>query len=121
MTKKKAAWAALKWSVWARFDYWASLCYPSDSIPAAKELDRQLWRLLEGVCGTKIPQTSSLETSSWDCVLPVDLPGRESLTFPAWVVRQPVKRGGMGGRSHAETCRVAFYRNCRSLGPGLKP
>ena len=39
----------------------------------------------------------------------MDLAGRENLTFPAWVVRQPVKRGGMGGRSHAETCRIAFY------------
>ena len=39
---KQSAWAALKWSVWVRFECWAGLCYPSDSIPAAKELDGKL-------------------------------------------------------------------------------
>ena len=29
---RQAAWAALKWSVWSRFEYWAAHCYPSDSI-----------------------------------------------------------------------------------------
>ena len=33
---RQAAWAALKWSVWPRFDYWAQHNYPSDSIPAAE-------------------------------------------------------------------------------------
>ena len=96
------AWAALKRSVWPRFEYWASHCYPSDYIPVARELDKQLWQLLEGVCGTSIPQVTSRATSSWDCKLPVDVPGREDLTFAAWVVRQPVKLGGLGLRSYSE-------------------
>ena len=49
----QAAWSALKWSVWPlpRAEYLAQLCYPSESIPAAKVLDDQLWGLLEQVCG----------------------------------------------------------------------
>ena len=116
---RQAAWVALKWSVWPRFEYWASHCYPSDSIPAARKLDRQLWRLLEGVCGTSIPQVTSRATSSWDCVLPVDMPGREDLTFAAWVTRQPVKLGGMGLRSFSEMCRPAFYGALEQTVPRL--
>ena len=116
---KQAAWAALKWSVWSRFEYWAGLCYPSDSIPAAKELDRQLWNLLEGVCGTLIPQTTSLATRSWDCRLQLEMLGREDWTFSTWVVRQPVKLGGMGLRSYTEQCRLAFYSTQEQALPQL--
>ena len=116
---KQSAWAALKWSVWARFEYLAGLCYPSDSIPAAKELDRQLWSLLQGVCGSPIPHTTSLATRSCDCSLQLEMPGREDWTFSAWVERQPFKLGGMGPRSHAEQCRLAFYSMQEQVLPQL--
>ena len=105
---KHAAWAALKWSVWARFEYWLQHCYPSVTIPAAEELDRQLWSLLETVFGFSIPCHGSLATRAWDCVLRVPLEGRQDWTFAAWLLRQPVKLGGLGLRSYAELCRPAF-------------
>ena len=116
---RQAAWAALKWSVWPRFEYWAGLCYPSDSLPAAKELDRQLWQLMESVCGTVIPRSSSRATREWDCTLPIDIQGRELATFASWVVRQPVKLGGMGLRSYSELCRPAFYGSMEQVVPRL--
>ena len=105
---KQASWAVLKWSVWARFDFWAQLCYPSDTMPAAKRLDDILWQRLEAVCGLSLPRQSTRETSSWDCPLDVPVQGRSDWTYCAWLARQPVKRGGMGLRSYVELCRPAF-------------
>ena len=50
---RQAAWATFKWSIQAQFDYFASLCYPSNSIPAAEFLDKQLFQLIEEVCGLR--------------------------------------------------------------------
>ena len=105
---KQAAWALLKWSVWQRFDYWAGLCYPSDSLPAARSLDEQLHSLLEDTLGFKIPTYSTRETSGWDCPLSVPVPGRNNLCYSSWILRQPIKLGGFGLRSYEELCRPAY-------------
>ena len=91
---RQAAWAALKWSVWPRFEYWAQHCYPSDSVPAAEELDRRLWGVLEDTCGLQIPWQGSPTADSGECT--ISAPGRirDEWSFAAWVARQPVKMGG---------------------------
>ena len=107
---RQAAWAVLKRSVWPRFDYWAMHCYPSDSLPAARELDRRLWMVLEEVCGLRISHQSYRAAEDGKCGIqvPEGCSERENWSFAAWVARQPVKLGGMGLRSMAELCYPAF-------------
>ena len=105
---KQAAWALLKWSIWQRFDYWASLCYPSDSLPAARSLDYQLHEILQDVVGFSIPVLSTRESANWDCPLSVPIQGRNNMCYASWILRQPIKLGGAGLRSYEELCRPAF-------------
>ena len=104
--ERQALWAALKWSISQRFDYWCQLSYPSDLQPAAAWLDSQLWRVLEAAVGTHIPQGE--EGRGWECVPRVPVGGREDRSFARWVVRMPVRLGGWGLRSVEETSRAAF-------------
>ena len=99
-----AAWHALKQSVLARFDYWAQNCYPSHTIPVARMLDKGLLSLLDLVCGFPVPKGSEQHGIS----LATPISGREQWSFAEWVVRQPIKCGGMGLRSYTELCRPAY-------------
>jgi hypothetical protein len=54
--ERQALWAALKWSISQRFDYWCQLSYPTDLQPAAAWLDSELWGVLESAVGVHIPQ-----------------------------------------------------------------
>ena len=101
---KQSLWSCLRLSICHRFDYWLQLCRPSDILPAATWLDEQLWLILQHAVGFTIPRVG--EGRDWDIVLQV--PGREGLTYQEWLVRQPIKCGGMGMRSLVETSRVAF-------------
>ena len=103
----QSAWAALKWSVWPRFDYWLALCYPSHTRPVASWLDGELWELLQAVSGIDIPSTSTRRNYP-ECSLRVPVSGRDGWSFSAWVVRQPVRLGGLGLRSLKEQCYPAF-------------
>ena len=104
--EKQALWAALKWSISQRFDYWCQLSYPSDLRPAAAWLDGELWKVLEAAVGTNIPRGE--EGRGWECVLPVPVSGREGRSFANWIVRLPVRLGGWGLRSLEETSLAAF-------------
>ena len=104
--ERQALWAALKWSISQRFEYWCQLSYPSDLQPAAAWLDSQLWGVLESAVGTHIPRGE--EGKGWECVLPVPVTGREGRSFASWVVRLPVRLGGWGLRSLVETSLSAF-------------
>ena len=42
------------------------LNYPSDSLPVAEKLDRELWKLLETVVGSKIPSNYFASAGSYD-------------------------------------------------------
>ena len=104
--ERQALWAALKWSISQRFDYWCQLSYPSDLRPAAAWLDGELWKMLEAAVGTNIPRGE--EGRGWECVLPVPVGGREGRSFASWVVRLPIRLGGWGFRSLVETSLAAF-------------
>ena len=104
--ERQALWAALKWSISQRFDYWCQLSYPSDLRPAAAWLDGELWRVLEAAVGTHIPRRD--EGRGWECVLPVPVSRREGRSFAEWIVRLPVRLGGWGLRSLEETSLAAF-------------
>ena len=101
---RHAAWIGLKQSVWQRFEYWCQNCYPSLTLPAAARLDQGLHSLLEMVVGLQIPLGAHLDTT----VINTPVASREGWSFPAWVLRQPIKGGGAGLRSFTELCRPAF-------------
>ena len=104
--ERQALWAALKWSISQRLDYWCQLSYPTDLQPAAAWLDSQLWGVLEAAVGTHIPRGE--EGRGWECVPTVPVGGREGRSFASWVVRLPVRQGGWGLRSLEETSLAAF-------------
>ena len=104
--ERQSLWAALKWSISQRFDYWCQLSYPSDLQPAASWLDGQLWSVLESAVGVHIPRGE--EGRGWECVPEVPIRGREGRSFASWLVRLPIKLGGMGSRSLEETSKAAF-------------
>ena len=104
--ERQTLWSVLKWSISQQFDYWLQLCYPSQVKDAAQLLDQVLWDIMEGAAGTHVPRED--QGMGWECVLdpPIDyLRGR---SFQEWVVRQPVKMGGMGLRGLVDVSPAAF-------------
>ena len=115
--EKQAIWAALKWSISTRFDYWLQLSYPTDIQPVAAWLDGELWTVLEAAVGRHIPRGQ--EGKGWETVLSVPVVGREGHSFASWVVRLPVNQGGMGLRSLEETSLVAFLGAVEQVVPSF--
>ena len=56
--------------------------------------------------GSHIPQTD--QGKGWECPLEVPVNGRNGHSFQSWVVRLPVKMGGMGVRSLEDVSPAAF-------------
>ena len=56
--------------------------------------------------GSILKHSKAEEGKSWECV--VDVPGLHRRTFQDWVVRQPIKLGGLGMRSQADLSPAAF-------------
>ena len=54
--ERQALWAVYKQSITQQMDYWLHLSYPSDMKQAARELDRKLWRVMEAILGSKVPE-----------------------------------------------------------------
>ena len=69
------------------------MCYPSVVEPVAEWLDKQLWNILESATGLSIPRSAT--TTTWNCVLNIPVEGRSNRSFQDWVVRQPVRLGGL--------------------------
>ena len=111
--ERQSLWTALKWSVSQRFDYWCQLCRPSLVRPVADTLDRDLWTVLEAALGLSIPRIGGENGDT----LAVPVVGRENLTFQEWVVRHPIKMGGLGFRSVAETSGAAFLGALEQAAP----
>ena len=83
-----------------------SLCYPSDMVEAAAEMDRILLSMVQKATGLAIPlvdQGIGVE----HCPRPPVTRVAEKL-YQNWMMRTPVRLGGMGLRSVAETSLAAF-------------
>ena len=104
--ERQSLWSALQCSTTHRFDYWLQTCYPSVLEPIAAWLDSHLWKILEAATGLCIPRTTT--DAVWNCLLPVPVEGKESISFQGWVVSPPVRLGGFGFRSHQDTAKFAF-------------
>ena len=114
--ERQSIWAALKWSISQRFDYLCQLSYPSDLQPGASWLDGELWSVLEAAVGAHIPRGEG--GRGWECVPEVPIRGREGKSFVSWLVRLPIKLGGMGIRSLVETSKAAFVGAVHRGGAG---
>ena len=90
--ENQSLWTVLRLSLSQQLDYWLQLCYPTHIKAAAERMDRILWEVLELAASSHIPRTE--EGRNWECM--VDVPGLESRSYQDWVVRQPVRLGGLG-------------------------
>ena len=77
-----------------QFDYWLQLCYPSDTESIAQVVDDGLWKVMERCVGQEV---SRVGEDQW-----------RGASFNDFVVRQPVKMGGMGLRRQVSLARPAF-------------
>ena len=99
-------WAVLRSSVSQKLDYWLTLVYPSQVRIAAARMDSLQIKVMEILLGMKIPFQG--EGLGWDCPLTLPIDNLDGRSFQQWVMRQPVKSGGCGLRSHVETSHAAF-------------
>ena len=104
--EKQALWSVLRSSLAQRLDYWLQLCYPTDVLVAAARMDAVLWNVLQVATGSTIPRGADYNT--WGCVPNVPAEGLGGRSFQEWVVRQPVKLGGLGLRGQVDLSPVAF-------------
>ena len=105
--ESQAVWSVLYSSLAHKLDWQLTLCYPSDINAMAKRLDGVFWSVLESIARSPIPKAG--QEHPRDCTLQVDtvdwLAGK---TFQQLLVPQPIKLGGLGVRSLAETSSAAF-------------
>ena len=104
----QAAWTLLSCSLSSQLDYMLSLQYPSAILEAAAGTDARIWADLEQLAGqARIPRGE--EGLGFECVPQVPgVPGLQGRSFQRWITSQPVKLGGLGLRSLAETIPAAF-------------
>ena len=105
-TEKQTLWAVLRSSLCQQLDYWLQLCYPSDVLAAAERMDNILWQALQVATGSRIPRVG--EGSDWECIPSVPVESLRDRSFQEWVVRQPIRFGGLGVRGQRETVPAAF-------------
>ena len=104
--EKQALWAVLRSSLSHKFDYWLTLCYPSQVKSAAERMDALQNRILDNLAGTHIPMEAL--NNEWAICLPVPDINLQNRSYQHWVIRQPVKMGGLGIRSNVETSLAAY-------------
>ena len=69
-------------------------------------MDNLQMQVLEALVGMRIPLQG--EGLGWDCPLQLPIQGLDGRTFQHWVIRQPIRGGGLGLRSNVEISLVAF-------------
>ena len=102
----QAVWTVARSSSATKLDYHLSLCYPSDMREAAKEMDSLLISMLNSATGLSVPMVDEGRGVE-HCPVPgiARLAGK---SYQNWMIRTPVRLGGMGLRSVAETSLAAF-------------
>ena len=89
-----------------KLDYHLALCYPSDMLEAAKEMDRLLWTMLECSSGITIPRVDM--GRGVECCPSTTVTRLQGRSYKDLMVRMPVRLGGMGLRSMADVSLAAF-------------
>ena len=102
----QAIWTIARSSTAMKLDYHLALCYPSDMAEAAKEMDRLLASMLQSATGLRIPMED--EGRGLDQCPQSGVSRLDGKSYQNWMMRTPVRLGGMGLRSVAETSLAAF-------------
>ena len=106
--ESQAVWSILLSSLAHKLDWHLTLCYPSDIKAMATRLDNIFWSVLETLTRVPIPRGGH-GTLARDCVLQVEeVRWLDGKTYQQVLVHQPIKLGGLGVRSLAETSPAAF-------------
>lgn len=102
----QSIWTIARASTAMKLDFHIALCYPSDMEEAARLMDEILWNMLEKAAGLSIPRVD--EGRDLECcpLLPVNR--LQHRAYQDWMVRMPVRLGGMGLRSVADTSLAAY-------------
>ena len=102
----QAIWTVARSSTIMKLDYHLALCYPTDMVEAAKEMDRLLKRLLECASGLSIPNGD--EGRGVECCPQTTVTRLHDKSYQDFMVRMPVRLGGMGLRSMVDVSLAAF-------------
>ena len=71
-------------------------------------MDQVILSVLEKLVDSPIPMSTGPETPDWTGAIPVPVHALASRTAQNWIIRQPVKMGGLGIRSCVETSGPAY-------------
>ena len=102
----QSIWTIARASTAMKLDYHVSLCYPTDMEVAARQMDDILWTMLEKAAGLSIPRVE--EGRGLECCPLLPVSRLQHRSYQDWMVRMPVRLGGMGLRSVADTSLSAF-------------
>jgi len=102
----QALWAVLRSSTAHKLDYWLTLVYPSLIREAASRMDKIQEKVLRKLLGMHIPMQA--EGFVYECPIEVPVENISGRSFQHMVIRQPLKMGGLGIRSHTETSPAAY-------------
>merc|ERR1711954_15730 len=97
---RQALWTVLRSSICQKLDYWLTLVYPSQVRKAAQDIDKIELGVIENLLGMHVPLHG--EGLGWECPLQLPIQGLDGRSFQHWVIRQPIKMGGLGIRSKVE-------------------
>ena len=89
-----------------KLDYWLQLVYPSIMEEVGARMDRMCHNIIEKIVGLKIPLGSREEGADSNIKVPID--SLDGKTFQSWILRLPIRLGGLGIRSNVETAAPAF-------------
>ena len=102
----QAIWTVARSSTLMKLDYHISLCYPSDMVEAAKEMDKLLWNMVEKATELSIPKVN--EGKGVECCLQLPVARHQGRSYQDWMIRTPVRLGGFGLRSMKDISLPAF-------------
>ena len=106
--ESQAMWSVLYSSLAHKLDWHLTLNYPSDIMPMARRLDDIFWTLLETFTMVPIPRKDD-QVQGKGCIMQESsVSWLDKKSFQQLLVHQPIKLGGLGLRSLAETSQAAF-------------
>ena len=107
-SSRQSLWVMLRSSISQRLDYWLTLVYPSQMKRAAEKMDNLILEVMEKLLGCPIPMNETGE--HWNCPVNVPVDGLQGRSFQSWILRLPIRSGGLGIRSNAHSTK-----RCRDL------
>ena len=110
-SSRQALWSGLKGSLAVQFDHLLKAVYPPLVMEAARELDASLWGVLGTAAGQEVPRGEA----GFQVRQEVEV----AWCWEEFVVRLPVKEGGLGLRSLEEKARACFASTVMAVVPSF--